>query len=339
MTVNRRWLLVNRPQGLPCHADFTLEQGTVPRIGPGQILVRSLYFGLDPIQRLWLAVETAGMPPVGIGEPVRGTVIGQVVASNDPVYAEGDIVEGLLSWQDYVVADTLGPMPLRKLPKGPFPLSWHLGVLGVPGLTAYFGVTLGLDVRGGETVVVSGATGATGSTACQIARHFNARVIGIAGGSDKCAWVVENAVCDAAVDYRLPDYPDRLRELAPQGVNAYFDNVGAEMLDNLLLQMAAGGRILICGAMSQGYGGMVMQGPSNYMRIATHELRMSGVSLFRQVEMIPETIDILGRLLTSGALRPHETVVEGFELAPELLPTMFTGKSPGKLVVHVGDPE
>lgn len=339
MTVNRRWLLARRPQGLPCQADFSLEQGAVPRIRHGQILVRSLYFGLDPIQRLWLSAETAGMPPVRIGEPVRGTVIGQVVASNDPAYAEGDIVEGLLSWQDYTVTDTLGPMPLRKLPKRRFPLSWYLGVLGVPGLTAYFGVTLGLDVRSGETVVVSGATGATGSTACQIARHFDARVIGVAGGAEKCAWVVENAGCEAAVDYRLPDYPDRLRALAPQGVHAYFDNVGAEMLDNLLLQMTAGGRILICGAMSQGYGNMVMQGPSNYMRIATHELRMSGVSLFRQVERIPEAIDVLGRLLASGALRPHETMVKGFERAPELLPTMFTGKAPGKLVVHVADPE
>lgn len=339
MIVNRRWLLARRPQGLPVAADFRLEQGVVPSIGEGQILVRTLYFGLDPIQRLWLGTDTAGIPPVGICEPVRGTVIGQVVASNDPSYREGEIVEGLLSWQDYVVTAAKGAMPLRKLPSSGYPLSWHLGVLGVPGLTAFFGITLGLEVKGGDTVVISGATGATGSTACQLANHLGARVIGIAGGRDKCDWAVQRAGCEAALDYRSDTWIAELRRIAPGGPDAYFDNVGADMLDNLLLQMAPGGRVLICGAMSQGYADMVMQGPRNYMRIATHELRLTGVSLFRQSHRIPEALDRLGRLVASGALRAHESVIEGLEAAPALLPTMFTGKPPGKLVVHVADPQ
>lgn len=280
------------------------------------------------------------MRPIQVGEPMRAKGIGQVVESCNAGYAVGDLVEGFMSWEDYTLARSEGPMPLRILPKADYPLTWNLGVFGVGGLTAYFGITDGLKVRAGDTVVISAATGATGSLAGGVARILGAKkVIGIAGGSEKCRWVVEKAGYDAAIDYRNDDIDKRLSELCPDGVNAYFDNAGGEILDTLFLHMAPRGRVLICGAMSSGYTDVKLQGPRNYMRICTHQLTVQGILLFFYADQLAEGARQLGQWVAEGRLHVAENVVEGFERAPELLPTLFTGKAPGKLVLHVADAE
>jgi hypothetical protein len=275
------------------------------------------------------------MQPIMPGEPMRCMGIGEVIESRNPDYLPGQKVEGFMSWQDYPIMRADGPMPLRHLPDAPYPLSWNLGVFGVGGLTAYFGVTDGLKVKAGDTVVISAATGATGSLACQIAKIIGARVIGIAGGAEKCRWVIEHADCDAAIDYQSEDISARLAELAPGGVDAYFDNVGGDMLDTMFLNMAPRGRILICGAMSQGYTDVKVQGPTNYMRICTHQLTMQGILLFFYAEQIPAAAMQLGAWVQEGRIHVEENRQHGFAMAPELLPTMFTGKAPGKMVLEL----
>jgi NADPH-dependent curcumin reductase CurA len=336
--VNRQWVLARRPKGSVQPGDFRYQEARVPVPADGEVLVRTLYFGYDASQRIWLTEHGGYMPPVQIGEPMRSMGIGQVIASCDPAYAVGDLVEGFMSWQDCVLARNDGPMPLRVLPPADYPLSWNLGVFGVAGLTAYFGATDGLKVKPGDVVVVSAATGATGSLVGKICKALGAKtVIGIAGGADKCRWVVEQAGYDAAIDYQQEDIGQRLDALCPQGVDAYFDNVGGDMLDTLLLHMAPRGRILICGAMSSGYTDVKLQGPSNYMRICTHMLTVQGILLFFYRDQMAEAAAQLARWVAEGLLHVEEHVVEGFEQAPELLPTMFTGKRPGKLVLKVGD--
>jgi NADPH-dependent curcumin reductase CurA len=338
--INRQWLLARRPVGAVENGDFRYQEGAVPEPSDGEILVRTLYFGYDASQRIWLTEDGGYMPPVQIGEPILTMGIGQVVDSRNPDYQVGDLVEGFMSWQDYVLARSDGPMPLRVLPKADYPLSWNLGVFGVGGLTAYFGVTDGLKVRQGDTVVVSAATGATGSLAGGIAKALGAKqVIGIAGGPEKCQWLVEKAGYDIAIDYKNEDIDKRLAELCPQGVDKYFDNVGGEMLDTLLLHMAPLGRILICGAMSSGYTDVKMeQGPRNYMRICTNQLTVQGFLLLFYRDQLAEGAKQMAQWVAEGKLYVEENIVEGFEHAPSLLPTMFTGKRPGKLLLKVADP-
>lgn len=337
--INRQWLLARRPEGAVKPADFRYHEGQPPTLREGDVLVRTLYFGYDASQRIWLTEDGGYMPPIQVGEPMRTMGIGQVVESRDPAYAAGDLVEGFMSWQDYVIVRSDGPMPLRALPKAPYPLSWNLGVFGVGGLTAYFGVTDGLKVKPGDTVVVSAATGATGSLAGGIAKALGAKqVIGIAGGPEKCRWIVEKAGYDAAIDYLNGDLDEQLRALCPDGVDAYFDNVGGDMLDTLLLHMAPRGRVLICGAMSSGYTDVKLKGPSNYMRICTHMLTVQGILLFFYRDQLAEGAAQMGRWVAEGKLHVEENLFEGFEKAPELLPTMFSGKNPGKLLLKVADP-
>jgi NADPH-dependent curcumin reductase CurA len=338
---NRQWLLAHRPKGAVKPDDFQYAEGAVPVPGDGDILVRTLYFGYDASQRIWLTDDGGYLPPIQEGDPMRTMGIGQVVESHNPDYAAGDLVEGFMSWQDYVVVRADGWMPLRKLPPAEYPMSWNLGVFGVGGLTAYFGVIDGLHIKPGDTVVVSAATGATGSLAAGICKALGAgTVIGTAGGPQKSKWIVDKAGYDAAIDYKSEDISERLNELCPNGVDAYFDNVGGDMLDTLLLHMAPFGRILICGAMSSGYTDVRLQGPTNYMRICTQMLTMRGILLtFYDADRLQQGAQQLGQWVLEGKLYVEEHVVDGFEHAPHLLPTMFSGKEPGKLVLKVADPE
>ena len=334
--VNRQWVLVRRPVGAVKPSDFNLQEAAVPVPAEGDVLIRVHYFGYDASQRIWLTEGGGYMPPVQIGEPMRCMGIGEVVESRNPAFAVGHMVEGFMSWQDYVVARSDGPMPLRVLPKAPYPLTWNLGIFGVGGLTAYFGVTEGLKVRPSDTVVVSAATGATGSLVAGICKALGIkRVIGIAGGAEKCRWIVEKAGYDVAIDYKNEDIGARLSELCPQGVDAYFDNVGGEILNTMLLQMAPRGRILICGAMSSGYVSEKIPGPDNYMRICTHLLTVQGFLLFFYRDQLQQGAEQLARWVAEGKLYVAEDVVEGFEKAPGLLPTVFSGKNPGKLVLKI----
>jgi NADPH-dependent curcumin reductase CurA len=337
--INRQWLLARRPQGGVLPEDFAYHESALPELGEGEVLVRSLYFGFDASQRMWLTEHGGYLPPVQIGEPMRTVGVGQVVATRDPAYAVGDLVEGFLTWQDYTLTRSSGFMPLRVLPKLDIPLSWHLGVFGVSGLTAYFGVTDVLRVKPGDTVVVSAASGSLGSLVASICKSAGAaRVIGVAGGAEKCRWIVDQAGYDAAIDYQNEDLGTRLAELCPEGVTAYFDNVGGDMLDTLLLHMAPRGRVLICGAMSSGYTGTQMPGPRNFMAICVKMLRIEGSLLLFYKDRMHEAVVQLARWVAEGKLYVEEHVVEGFEQAPALLPTMFSGKRPGKLILKVEDP-
>jgi NADPH-dependent curcumin reductase CurA len=340
-TINRQWLLEHRPEGAVKPDDFRYAEASVPTPGDGDVLVRTLYFGYDASQRIWLTDDGGYLPPIQVGDAMRTMGIGQVVDSRHPDFKAGDVVEGFMTWQDYVIMRADGWMPLRKLPQAPYPLSWNLGEFGVGGLTAYFGVTDRLQVKSGDTVVVSAATGATGSLVGGICKALGAQtVIGTAGGPEKCEWITGKAGYDAAIDYKNDDIATRLNQLCPNGVDAYFDNVGGDMLDTLLLHMAPFGRILICGAMSSGYTDVRLQGPTNYMRICTQMLTMRGILLtFYDAERLQQGAEQLGQWVLEGRLHVEEHVADGFEQAPHLLPTLFSGKEPGKLVLKVADPE
>jgi NADPH-dependent curcumin reductase CurA len=338
--MNRQWLLARRPQGAVEIADFSYNEGAVPELKEGDVLLRSLYFGYDASQRIWLTEDGGYMPPIQIGEPMRTMGIGQVIESKHPDYAKSDLVEGFMAWEDYVIARADGPMPLRILPEGDYPLSWNLGIFGVGGLTAYFGVTDGLKIKAGDTLVVSAATGATGSLVAGIAKALGAKaVIGIAGGPEKCQWLVENAGYDLAIDYNNDNLAERLAELCPAGVDAYFDGIGGTMLETLLEHMAPRGRVLICGAMSTGYTQVGGEAPNNFMLICTKNLTMQGILLFHYRDQFTAGAAQLARWVAEGKLHVAEDVVEGFEHAPALLPTVFSGKAPGKLLLHIADPE
>lgn len=338
--INRQWLLARRPVGDVRPDDFRYNETAIPTIGEGEVLVRTLYFPFDASQRIYLTEHGGYMPPVQIGDAMLTNGLGQVVESRDPDYSPGDFVESFMTWQDYVVLRSGGTMPLRKLPKGDFPLTWNIGALGVSGLTAYFAMTDVLKVGPGDVVVVSAATGATGYLCAGICKALGAKtVIGIAGGPDKCRWIVDEAGFDAAIDYKNEDIDARLAELCPDGVTCYLDNVGGDMLDTLLVHMRPMGRVAICGAMSSGYTDTDVAGPAkNFMQICVKMLTVRGILLVYYRDRLEEGAMQLAQWVRDGKIKIEETIVNGFEKAPELLPTMFSGKAPGKLILKVSDP-
>lgn len=334
---NRQWVLVRRPQGLVGDDTFEMRESAVPEVGEGQFLVRNLYLSCDPTQRGWLNDVRGYVPPVQIGEVMRASGVAQVVESRHPDFAAGDLVQGTFGWQDWAVSDGGGLMPVRKLPAGIDPVD-ALSVYGGTGLTAYFGV---LDVgrpEAGETVVVSGAAGATGSVAGQIAKIKGCKVVGIAGGPEKCAWLVDEAHFDAAIDYKTEDVGRRVGELCPERVNMYFDNVGGPILDALLLHLAMNARVVLCGGISSGYGTELPPGPKYYMQLVIQRARMEGFLVLDYVDRFPEAIRALSGWVAEGRIRSQVDIQEGLENAPATLDRLFTGKNLGKQLLKVADP-
>lgn len=333
--VNRRWLLAERPKGMIEAECFRWVEEPVPAIGDGELLVRVLYLSCDPTQRGWLARDTY-MPAIAIGEVVRSGGVGRVVASKSPRYAVGDLVSGLTGWQDYAVLGGGGSLPPAKLPAGaPIPLA--MSTLGLTGLTAYFGLLeIGKPVAG-ETVVVSGAAGATGSVAGQIARIRGCRAIGIAGGADKCRWLVDEARFDAAVDYKSEDVAARLRELCPKGIDVFFDNVGGAQLDIALARLAIRGRIVLCGAIAQYNEADPPPGPKNYSNLIIKRGRMEGFLVMDHMANAPQAIADLAKWAREGKIVDRVDVQEGLENAPRALRRLFTGENRGKQLVRIAD--
>ncbi len=333
--VNRCWRLAARPQGMIKDSDFTLSQEAVPEIKDGEILVRNLYLSVDPTQRGWLERDTY-MPAVAIGEVVRAIGAGKVVASKNPGYAVGDVVTALVGWQDYAVLGDGGALRLNKVPAG-VPVPTALSAFGLTGLTAYFGL---LDVgqpKEGETVVVSGAAGATGMMAGQIAKAKGCRVIGIAGGPEKCAWITGELGFDAAIDYKSEKIPERLRELCPNGINVFFDNVGGEILDAVLAQLALRARVVLCGGISD-YNNMAQPtGPKNYMALVMRRAKMEGFLVSDYAARFPEAIQQLAAWFTAGKIKDRVDILEGIENAPAALRRLFTGANIGKQLVKIAD--
>jgi len=327
---NRQVRLAARPSGLPRRADFEFTSEAVPDPGPGEFVVAISHLSVDPAMRGWMSPRPSYMPPVEIGAVMRAGGIGRVIASEHPGFAVGEHVYGTFGVQEYATSDGRGVIKVdTSLAEPPV----YLGALGMTGLTAYFAL---LDVgqpREGDTVVVSGAAGAVGSVAGQIAKIKGCRVIGIAGGPEKCRVVTEEFGFDAAIDYRLPGLRKTLRELAPDGVDVYFDNVGGEILDDVLTCIARGARIIICGAISQ-YNENEVRGPANYMMLLVARASMTGMLVFDYFDRYPEGIAELAEWYRAGRLVAHETVVRGsVEDFPETLLMLFEGANTGKLVL------
>jgi NADPH-dependent curcumin reductase CurA len=296
--------------------------------------VRVVYLSIDPTIRGWMAYDTY-LPAITIGEVIRSGGIGEVVESRSDAYQRGDLVFGLTGWQDYAIADT-GARAMTVLPPG-IPLLDAISVYGVTGMTAYFGL---LDIgrpEAGETVVVSGAAGATGSIAGQIAKIQGCRVIGIAGSDDKCAWVTNKLGFDACINYRTDDVAARLRETCPDGVDVFFDNVGGEILDIVLAQINLRARVVLCGAIATYNTTEPPPGPSNYRQLISQRGRMEGFIILDYLARFPEAQLQMASWVVDGRIQHAEDVVDGLESAPEALNRLFTGANTGKVVVKVSE--
>ena len=335
MSTNRRWLLAKRPTGMISDSDFQWVEEALPSIGEGQLLVRVLWLSCDPTQRGWISRDTY-LPAVAIGEVVRSGGVGRVIASKNPDWKEGDLVKGLVGWQDYAVLSPGGMFAPSKLPKG-VDIPVAMSALGVTGLTAYFGL---LDVgrpKEGETLVVSGAAGATGSIVGQIGKVKGMRVVGIAGGKDKCDYLVREAKFDAAIDYKSEDVTARLGSVCPKGIDIYFDNVGGELLDVALAQLAMRGRIVLCGAIAQYNEASLPPGPKNYLNLLLRRGRMEGFIVSDFMSRAGEAVSELSTWLREGKIVDRVDVQRGLENAPKTLRRLFTGENQGKQLLHVAD--
>jgi NADPH-dependent curcumin reductase CurA len=333
--VNHQFRLAARPVGLPKPSDWEYAEEPVPEPGEGEVLVKVLYLSLDPAMRGWMSDARSYIAPVGIGETMRAGGAGEVLASNHPDLAPGDLVTGLLGVQEYAVAHGNA---VTKLDVSLAPLPTYLGTLGMPGLTAYFGL---LDIgrpAEGETVVVSGAAGAVGGVVGQIAKLKGCRVVGIAGGAEKCRYVVEDLGFDAAIDYKAGDVAAALREHAPKGIDIYFDNVGGEILDHALAGLARHARVIICGAISQYNATGAVQGPSNYLSLLVNNASMTGFVIFDYAARYAEGLREMEGWFAAGKLVSREDIAEGLENFPDTLLRLFAGENTGKLVLEVASP-
>jgi len=330
---NRMVRLARRPRGLATRSDFTIEDGPVPEPGPGEFRVKIAYISLDPAMRGWMNDARSYVAPVKLGEVMRAGAAGIVEKSNNPAFAVGDAVQGAFGVQQYAVSN--GERVI-KVDTRQAPLERWVGGLGMPGWTAYFGL---LDVgqpKTGETVVVSAASGAVGSVVGQIAKIKDCRVVGIAGGSEKCRYVIQELGFDACVDYKAGNLAQDLKAACPKGIDVNFENVGGEILDTVLSQMNVFGRIALCGLISGYNATEVPAGPKNIRAVLTQRLKMQGLIVFDWADRVPEAIAQLGQWHKEGRLKIREDVREGgVDAFPEVLNLLYTGGNFGKLVLKV----
>jgi NADPH-dependent curcumin reductase CurA len=337
--LNAQWRLAARPVGLPKRSDWEYVEEPAPDLADGQFLVGLEYLSLDPAMRGWMNEGRSYVPPVAIGEVMRAGGIGRVVDSRHADYVVGDQVFGVFGVQRFAISDGTG---VNRVDTALAPAPVHLGVLGMTGLTAYFGL---LDIgrpEPGQTVVVSGAAGAVGSVAGQIARIKGCRAVGIAGGPEKCKWLTQELGFDAAIDYKHKhrDLRAQLREHTPDGVDVYFDNVGGEILDEVLRRIARGARVVICGAISQYNAEQEPRGPANYLQLLVMRASMTGFLVFDFAKRYPEGVAQLAQWLHSGELRSREDVVSGgLDKFPEVFLMLFRGENTGKLVLELAQDE
>jgi NADPH-dependent curcumin reductase len=331
---NHQFRLAARPVGLPKRTDWTYVEEPVPAPADGQLLVRVLQISLDPAMRGWMNEGRSYVPPVAMGEVMRALAVGRVTESKHDGFAPGDLVAGAFGVQEYALSDGKG---VTRIDPSFAPLPVFLHALGMPGLTAYFGL---LDVgkaKEGDTVVVSGAAGAVGSVVGQIAKIKGCRVVGIAGGPQKCRYVVDELGFDAAIDYKSEKVKAALAQHCPQGVDVYFDNVGGEILDDVLARLARGARIVICGAISQYNNTTPVKGPSNYMSLLVNRASMTGMVVFDFAARYGEALREMGGWYKAGRLKSRVDVVKGLETFPDTLLKLFTGENQGKLVLQVAE--
>jgi NADPH-dependent curcumin reductase CurA len=330
---NQHILLAARPKGEVKPTDFELVDAPMPEPAEGEVLVEIQYLALEPAMKGWMEARVDYVAPVEIGDVMRGNALGRVVQSRDPQFPEGTLVMGSLGWRRYA-AGSARALGLNPVPEGVDPLA-AMNVLGITGLTAYFGM---LDIgkpAAGDTVLVSGAAGATGSVAGQLARIAGARVVGIAGGRDKCDWLVSDLGFDAAIDYKAGDTAAQVAEACPDGLNVYFDNVGGEILDIALNNLANGARVVLCGGISRYNAIGAIPGPVNYFNLIYRRARMEGFIVIDYLQRFPEAFKALAGHVQSGELQHRETVLQGFDQLPQALMNLFTGGNVGKQLVAV----
>ena len=338
-TTNRQYRLARRPSGLPVREDWSFTSEPVGEPEEGGVLVRTLALSLDPAMRGWMNEGKSYIAPVGIGEVMRAGGVGTVVASKTKAFAVGDTVYGLLGVQEYARFDAaqIAKQAVNRIDLRVGTMTQWLNVLGMPGMTGYFGL---LDVgqpKPGETVVVSGAAGAVGQTVGQLAKIKGCRAVGIAGGPAKCEWVVEELGFDACIDYKAGPVKDGLKAHCPAGVDVYFDNVGGEILDTVLTRINRRARIVICGAISQYNATAKPVGPANYLSLLVNRARMEGIVVFDNADRYPVAIAELAGYLKDGRMKSREDVVHGLETFPEALLKLFRGENFGKLVLQVAE--
>lgn len=330
--MNRRFLLAARPQGMVKESDFEYSEVPVPEPEDGQALIKTTLISLDPSMRGQMENRADYVAPLAIGDVMRAGGIGRVVASRHPDFPEGALVGGGFGMQDYALSDGRN-LPLRRFDDDTDPTE-ALGVLGGTGMTAYFGLLDLGEPKAGDVVVVSGAAGATGSVAGQIAKIHGCKVIGIAGSADKCRWLTEDLGFDAAIDYRNDDVGAALSRHCPDGIDIYFDNVGGEILDLALARIATGARVVICGGISRYNATGPLPGPRNYFNLVFRRARMEGFIVIDYAHRFPEATRQMRAWIEAGRLTQKVTVIDGFAELPRALIKLFEGFNTGKLMVR-----
>lgn len=333
--INRQWRLASRPIGRIKVSNFQWHEQPLTEPAENQVLIRIIYLSLDPALRGWLNDAKSYVPPVQIGEVMRGITIGVVETSHHPDFQPGDIVQGMLGWQDYALSDGAG---LTKLTKDPsIPLTAFLAIFGIIGPTAYFGL---MDIgkpENGDTLVVSAAAGAVGSLVGQIGKIKGCRVVGIAGSDEKCRWITESLGFDAAINYKTDSVYRQLQTHCPDGIDVYFDNVGGPILDAALGLINVGARIVLCGLISQYNATEPVPGPYNFRNILTQRARLQGFIVLDYLDRFDEAFKALGNWVADGKIRYRVDIIEGLENAPSGMNKLFDGSNQGKLIVKVSE--
>ncbi len=332
--MNKQIKLVQRPVGLPDENTWKLEVSPIPSIEDGELLVRNEYISLDPAMRGWMNDVKSYIPPIPLGAVMRAGSIGEVVESKNAHFQKGDIVTGWGGVTQYLKTDGQG---FYKVDTSLAPMPVYIGTLGMPGMTAYFGILEVGEIKEGETVLVSGAAGAVGSVVGQIAKIKGCTVIGTAGGPDKCKYLVETLGFDAAIDYKNEEVYPALKAAAPEGIDVYFDNVGGEMLDIALAQIRRHARIVICGAISQYNNTEAIRGPSNYLSLLINRARMEGMVVMDYSKDFGKAAMEMGMWMAQGKLKSKEDIYEGIENFRETFLRLFSGEKLGKLVLKISE--
>lgn len=329
--MNKQLLLAKRPEGLPGADTWQLREQSVPELQEGEALIRVSYISLDPAMRGWMNDVKSYIPPVQIGEVMRAGSVGEVIASKHPEMKVGEHYSGWGGVQQYVMTKGTG---WHKVDASLAPLPKYIGVLGMPGFTAYFGLLNVGQPKEGDTVLISGAAGAVGSIVGQIAKIKGCRVVGIAGGKDKCQYLMDEIAFDGAIDYKTEHVRDAIKKHCPKGVDVFFDNVGGEILDAALTRLSRGARVVICGAISQ-YNATVPKGPSNYLSLLVNRARMEGFVVMDYAKDYRTAAMQMGKWMQEGKLQSKEYVVEGIENFHTAFLKLFSGEKLGKLALKV----
>ncbi len=329
---NTRVLLASRPVGLPKRENWQIETVDTARPGDGEFLAEVLYISLDPAMRGWIKEGKSYIEPVGVGDVMRAGGVARIIESRHPAFEAGDHVAGLSGAQKYWVSNGKG---VTKVDTALAPLQKYLGVLGMPGMTAYFGILEIGKIIEGDTVLVSGAAGAVGGVLGQIAKIKGCRVIGIAGGEDKCRYITDELGFDGAIDYKSESLYPAVSRLCPKGIDVYFDNVGGETLDVALAHLRLNARVVICGAISQYNSTEPIKGPENYLSLLINRATMQGFIVFDFAADYPQAARDISQWMAEGRLKSREHIVEGLETFPETLLMLFDGRNQGKLIIKV----